>query len=229
MTARFSGGSKPREGEFYETPAWAVNAIIPYLGNPKRILDAGAGTGAIMAACEAYWPEVQTTGVELNPALIAQSKARGAIMNVDFLSSKWSADLIISNPPYSRAFEFLQIAFKQGRQAAFLLPLMFLTSKGRKAFHKEFPAALYVLAERPSFGVFWKVKCESNSDFNLRGSVGIEEDARAVAKASLEARAVELGLPIPGDADVRITTTDANAYGWFCWGEGHTPGTYKVL
>jgi hypothetical protein len=69
-------------------------------------------------------------------------------------------DLVITNPPYSLASEFVSrfISLFTSKESgelridgAFLLPLSFLGSDGRASFHRGFPSDLYVMPHRPSF------------------------------------------------------------------------------
>jgi hypothetical protein len=60
-------------------------------------------------------------------------------------------DVIITNPPFYLAEEFVRKALKHADHVAMLLRLAFLESRRREAFHAEYPADVYVLSRRPSF------------------------------------------------------------------------------
>jgi hypothetical protein len=62
------------------------------------------------------------------------------------------ADLIITNPPFSQALEFLQKSLAEADCVIYLLRLNFLESRKRRAFWQANPPThLLALAERPCF------------------------------------------------------------------------------
>lgn len=155
--------TKRAKGDFYETPAWCIDAILPELplGAATLVVDAGSGTGAIAACIADKFPRLEIQGVEKNSELVEKARARelhAAEFHVaDF--EKWSSvlgapEVIVMNPPYSRAAEFVQHAMaiiKRGGTVAALLRLPWLASKSRREFHRKHPADVYVLTKRPSF------------------------------------------------------------------------------
>jgi hypothetical protein len=61
-------------------------------------------------------------------------------------------DLIITNPPYTLAQEFVEKAYIEARNVLMLLRLNFLGSKRRHEFWKTHtPDYLFILSKRPSF------------------------------------------------------------------------------
>lgn len=155
--------TKRRKGDFYETPAYAIDAIIPHLplDVATLLVDAGSGSGAISAGVAARYPNLEIMGVEKNEELVAQARARGlyaAEFHVDDFE-KWSPnvrapEVVIMNPPYSRAIEFVDRALrlvKRGGHVVALLRLGFLASKRRREFLKKHMPDVYVLTKRPSF------------------------------------------------------------------------------
>jgi release factor glutamine methyltransferase len=77
---------------------------------PRRVLDLGTGTGALLLAVLAEVPGATGVGVDLRPeaaALAARNAARhGLASRAAFLAGDWAAalaarfDLVLSNPPY---------------------------------------------------------------------------------------------------------------------------------
>src|SRR6516164_6051140 len=94
-------GTVREQRDFYETPDWLIKAIIPHLQQyqPRRILEPAAGQGAIVRVLEQAFPE----------AVIEQGDIS---TGQDFLAHEYASpyDLIITNPPSSRAMEFIQRA-----------------------------------------------------------------------------------------------------------------------
>jgi predicted RNA methylase len=141
--------------DFYETPSWAVRAIgdvLPIAEN-MRILDAGCGTGAILRQIGAQFPENEILGLEKDEARFRAAEASTdlPIAHGDFFSHADRWDLIISNPPYSHALEFVQHAMTLSPIVCMLLRLPWLASQRRAQWHRENPAQINVLPRRPSF------------------------------------------------------------------------------
>lgn len=141
--------------DFYETPSWAVRAVLPILPVKEgtRILDPGCGTGAILRAVGAAFPENEILGLEKDEARFRACEASTdlPIMHGDFFSHAERYDLIVSNPPYSHALEFVQYALSLAPVVAMLLRLPWLAGQARADWHRENPSHVNVLPRRPSF------------------------------------------------------------------------------
>jgi hypothetical protein len=159
--------------DYYRTPSWVTRALYPYLPvdttGALHVVDAGAGDGAIAEALP-YKPR-QITCVENDLRYAADCKGKGFhVDNWDWAKFNPVArvDIIVSNPPYSDALEFIEHALglistpmKAGGamtptnslygMAAFLLRLNFLEGQARADFHRKYPAHVLVLPRRPSF------------------------------------------------------------------------------
>jgi SAM-dependent methyltransferase len=83
-TGRNLEGSERHADDFYETPAWCTRAILPHLfgpfcfapvrAEPKTVLDAGCGTGAILRAVgEALSEESLLIGVDKSVHRVRQA------------------------------------------------------------------------------------------------------------------------------------------------------------
>lgn len=149
--------------DFYETPAAAVEAILPHLPCAADVLDPCAGRGAILAALGGLPAGSQQTplgrawlrGFEIDRAHI-DGEQRPYVGQRDALARDgWGRPgLVIMNPPFNRAIEFVERALvevERGGTVAALLRLGFLESGRRIAFHAAHPSDVYVLARRPSF------------------------------------------------------------------------------
>lgn len=125
--------------DFNRTPAWVVELLVPHLGQPQTILDAGCGDGAIGKALEQCFQGAWIEGIEIDRARAEQADSTAAydcVWETDWLSDKPTGfvnghefplhDLIISNPPFGlAALDFLQCALarvRPGGTVAFLLP-----------------------------------------------------------------------------------------------------------
>jgi hypothetical protein len=60
-------------------------------------------------------------------------------------------DVVITNPPYNQALEFVRASLRWGKVVVMLLRLNWIASQKRHAFVREHPPDVYVLPNRPSF------------------------------------------------------------------------------
>ena len=147
--------------DFYETPEWVTVAILDHLTHevpltPLHVLDVGCGTGAVGAVIAERWEPTRLTGWELDTMRAARARPIYDEVHVgDFLACdlEGSADLVIGNPPFSHALEFIERSFAASLDGtvAMLLRLAFLASKKRRDWWQRHPADVYVLSQRPSF------------------------------------------------------------------------------
>lgn len=162
-------GAERRELDFYETPPWATRAVLPLLGLPRRVLDLGCGGGAIRFALRTAWgKDVEICGVEIDKQRAAEafeaSTADGLqiyddVVEADVLLSDPGRyakgfDLVVSNPPYTHAREFVDRArgfLRAGGRIAFLLRVGFAESVERVTWHRDNPCDMHVLSRRPGF------------------------------------------------------------------------------
>lgn len=130
-------GAIRNASDFYPTPLSAFEPLIKYLPKDRVYWEPACGDGRLVKA--------------LKDSNIVAS-GNDIINDYDFLSDMTDHDIIITNPPFSLAFEFCRHAVNNAKEIYLLLRLNFLASKKRKAwFQKNEPSALFVLSERPSF------------------------------------------------------------------------------
>lgn len=165
-------------GDFYETPAWCTRALIRWLvswglGNhsinaPNRILDPGAGTGAITRVLRETWPTAVIQAWDIDVARLDRNEWATDPMYHDFLKLdfgpyQWPFDLCVCNPPYSGpkgedlALAFIKRAMEISKVGAFLVRLNWIAAaptkkkQARYEYLKENPPGVLVLGKRPSF------------------------------------------------------------------------------
>lgn len=147
-------GENPHD--FFPTPAPVVRA---FMDGPGRELPSGeeiawcepaVGAGDIVRAVGPRWAWI-TYDIRDVPA------PEGVSLHcpgTDFLKEDLEPgtfDVIITNPPFSRAEEFVRKALSCSTHVVMLLRLAFLETRRREALHAEFPSDVYVLSRRPSF------------------------------------------------------------------------------
>ena len=136
--------------DFYETPPEVTRMILARLQPASIVIDPCCGDRAILRVVAEVWPRAACAGIDIDPA-------RAANKHADALGDmSWGCRgaTIITNPPFSRAEEFVRRALHEAGPSgtvAMLLRLAFLESRGRAALHIERPSDVFVLAKRPSF------------------------------------------------------------------------------
>lgn len=160
--------------DFYPTPEWCVDRFVEAakdrLEMSECFIEPSAGNGAILKALQKYKfkyatyiaVEIQTKfETELNSIPNCQTiigdwtqldvveKVKKAVP----FDGKWNANIVIGNPPYSKAYEFIETITKEHspRLICLLLRLNWLASSKRNQFLSENTPDIYVLPNRPSF------------------------------------------------------------------------------
>lgn len=152
-TYNLNGGFKPtmkrfadlNGPDFFPTPPWATFALIDNEKFKGEIWESACGDGTMSRVLE------QTS----QPVRSSDLYDRGyGEAGFDFLEPKWSADNIVTNPPYNCAEGFVASGVKHSnRKFALLLRLAFLEGANRAntIFSKIPPARVWVFSERITF------------------------------------------------------------------------------
>lgn len=157
-------GSKRIEADFYPTPTETIDIFLKNydIGKNLSILEPCAGNGNIVVSLQKIGctniDAVEIRQEEFESLIDKVGIGHVAIcdfltMNNKFLIGKY--DIIITNPPYNLAQEFVEKSLeiiKPGGTVIMLLRTNFLESKKRFSFwQKNKLNGLYVLSKRPSF------------------------------------------------------------------------------
>jgi hypothetical protein len=130
-----------KKSDFYETPYSITQQFLDREKLNGSILEPASGSGAISKILIKNGYEVISKDLSLGD---------------DFLKESNKFDTIITNPPFSLAFEFIQKAKEISDYFAFLLPLSYL--HGKKRFDniysdEKFPLSrIYVFTRYPMLG-----------------------------------------------------------------------------
>lgn len=148
--------------DFYATEPKAVDLLLAEESFSDNIWECACGAGHISKKLLDHGYNVRSTD------LINRGYGDAG---VDFLATTetWNGD-IITNPPYSKAKEFVSHALSlipKENKVAMFLKLTFLESqKRRKLFDKNPPKTIYVASAR--------LNCARNADFSHYGSHGAQ-------------------------------------------------------
>lgn len=140
-----SSTKRLKKGDFYETPKWALEALLKREGFEGGILEPCCGKGAISKVLEEY-------GYEVNSSDISEEEKIYGEKGKDALMITKTYDNIVTNPPYSRKIlnklvNHLSLLYI--RKMALLLRLTFLEGEGRREFLISSPLkAIYVFSSR---------------------------------------------------------------------------------
>jgi hypothetical protein len=131
--------------DFFPTPPWATHALIDNETFRGQIWECACGNGAMSKVLEDAAGSVSSS--DLYDRGFGES-------GVDFLEADWSADNIITNPPYNAAEGFVRNGVKLARRKfALLLRLAFLEGANRAntVFSHTPPSRVWVFSERITF------------------------------------------------------------------------------
>lgn len=156
-------GAQRHPDDFYATPSWATDAIIPKLGDLRErwILEPSAGDGSIVRRLLAAGADSsRMKAIEIDDDRADACSMLCPTFGKDFLDyqppiSTERVGLIVMNPPFCLAQEFIERALSHWLSpdgtCAVLLRLAFACSKKRAPFRAAHPFDVYPLASRPSF------------------------------------------------------------------------------
>ena len=110
---------KRKKSDFYETPYTLTRKFldVEYFNKNSTVCEPACGGGAITRILKEHWEDDKITAYD---------------QETNFLWETGEYDYIITNPPFSIAFEFIQRAKLVAKSKfAFLLPLSYLHGKKR--------------------------------------------------------------------------------------------------
>lgn len=152
-------GTKRKTHDFYATPVDVVKNFLSNYQLPEgNILEPSAGNGNIIKAIRDVGCLNNVTAIELREEEESNlKKIADEVIIEDFLNFEPNKDynVIIENPPYTYAIEFINKCFEIANENTVIIMLLrtaFLESKSRYEFWQKNPlSGLYTLSKRPSF------------------------------------------------------------------------------
>lgn len=143
--------------DYYATEPKAVHLLCAIEEFRSPILEPAYGEGHISKALLAHGYDVVSRDVV--------DRGYGAVADFLHCNEQWNGD-IITNPPYSKAHEFVEQALRmvrEGGKVAMFLKLTFLEGQKRsELFKRNPPIRVWVSRSR--------LKCAINGDFDSVGS-----------------------------------------------------------
>lgn len=165
MSATGRGGERV-EHDNYGTPAWSVHRLLERCPLPGgRWIEPCASEGAIIRAVNEVRRDVRWDAIEIRePCLpkleaLLPGHAAGGSFLTDYRFPKTPVGgrkpyrVMLTNPPYGLAQEFLEKGLRIADYVALLLRVNYLGSKGRADFLQANMPDTYVLPDRPCFVV----------------------------------------------------------------------------
>ena len=122
---------KRKKSDFYETPYTLTRKFldVEYFNKDSTVCEPACGGGAITRVLKEHWEDDKVTAYD---------------QETNFLWETGEYDYIVTNPPFSIAFEFIQRAKLVAKSKfAFLLPLSYL--HGKKRFDEIYSDRTYGL------------------------------------------------------------------------------------
>jgi len=151
---------KRRDFDFYPTPVAVCDDALSFLPTdfkPQCILDPGAGAGAWGIAARRRYAQALITGIEVRSET-PRPAAYNFWVHSDFLltDAQPCFDLVIGNPPYNRAEQFVKHSLAMLEDGGYIIQLLrlnFLEGQARsRGIHKRHPPQkVVVCAGRVSF------------------------------------------------------------------------------
>ncbi|MFA5135611.1 MAG: hypothetical protein WC505_07560 [Patescibacteria group bacterium] len=161
MSSTRRGGQRS-PADNYPTPAWCCRRIIEAIPElpAGRWLEPCAGNGGLIAAVSDLRQDIVWDAVEIRSECCEGIHATGRVETVvtgdflEFVAAEQQLQryaVVMTNPPYSTAEQFLLSSFSIADHVVMLLRLNFIASARRSKIMRDHPPDVYVLPNRPSF------------------------------------------------------------------------------
>lgn len=138
-----AGDSKQSKGfDRCNTPAYALDPLLPYLVRFSVIWEPAAGTGNIMRAIAPPVASVVATDIHGDYAKPPRNF-------FEWQPGRW--DALVTNPPYSIKFDWLSRCYDLGRPFALLVPVETIGAQAAQRLMEKHGAELLLLNRRVNF------------------------------------------------------------------------------
>jgi hypothetical protein len=167
-----------RDYDHYPTPQHTVLGALGLIEKaPGRILDVGAGDGTWGRVARQLWPACHLEGIEVRFDEKPSDYDEWHIGDFAVSQPNGRFDLVMGNPPYSHAENFVRRGYNLlsvGGSLVFLLRLAFLEGQARRdgLFHEIPPYQVAVCSKRPSFSGNGRTNATAFAVFHWRAGYG---------------------------------------------------------
>lgn len=149
-------GAERRPADYYPTPSWCTRRLLEAIELPGGTwFEPAAGQGHIISAVQRERSDVKWHAAELRECCSSRLAEITEETNcpVDFLQRPIarSFDVVITNPPFSHARQFVERSLPLGDWVVMFLRLNFLGSSRRNSFFRQQMPDVYIVPDRPSF------------------------------------------------------------------------------
>lgn len=128
------------------TPAYALDPLLPYLRRNWVVWEPAAGTGRLYDALAGH-----TLGV-MGTELREDDIGKGVHGGLDFFTYRAPGfDAIVTNPPYSIKFDWLERCYELGKPFALLVPVETIGAQSAQRQMERYGAELLLLNRRVNF------------------------------------------------------------------------------
>ena len=144
-------------GEAYYTPSWCVRRMLEALSLPPGAwLEPAVGNGSIVRAVNEVRGDIEWHGCDISPSVVVCHRYACPVDVREFKSqvpSEWPSrySVLLTNPPFSLAEDFLRLGLQVANKVVLLLPLKWLESAERSGLLDKNMPDVFVLPNRPSF------------------------------------------------------------------------------
>lgn len=137
-------GAVRATADFYPTPLSAFDVLIPFLDRTRHHWEPACGDGRLVLQMRMHG--IRADGADLEQDALLKGR-------IDYLKDTTQYDVVLTNPPYSLAQEFIEHGLAHSKEMWLLLRLNFLGSikRGGWWMHGRNPNALFILTQRPRF------------------------------------------------------------------------------
>lgn len=122
------------------TPAYAVDPLLPFLHPDVLIWESAAGTGNIVQALQPR----RVIGTDLHGDYAQPPRNFFAWQPAHF-------DILVTNPPYSIKFDWLERCYQIGKPFALLVPVEMIGAKSAQTLMEKHGCELMLLNRRVNF------------------------------------------------------------------------------
>jgi hypothetical protein len=143
--------------DVYPTPGWCVRRLMEAATLPTcgTWLEPAVGDGAIIRIIRQYYPRVMWHTNDIRPESLLHAGMNHTATHYtgDFLELAPAItvpyECVVTNPPFSLAFEFVKASLPIADNVVMLLRLGFLESSGRNSWIRQhMPDYVYILPNR---------------------------------------------------------------------------------